>query len=99
MLNKSINDNVRNNPKPVQKSSCNQDSSDTRFKFHSNLDLETHSKVTDIADPKDQNNGLYCGLKRRYTNRENKLAKQLLEHIKTEKKWTNSVDKPFVLGI
>merc|ERR1719270_1708325 len=66
-------------------------------------ELETPSlvpdKSQDIPEPTEYSKGLYCGLKRRYTNRESKLAKQLIEHIKTEKKWTNSVDKPFVLGI
>ena len=36
---------------------------------------------------------------RRYTNRETRLARQMLEHIKTEKKWTSNVERPFVLGI
>ena len=95
-MNTSVNDNNKNKLKPVQ---SHQVCSDTKFKSHLNQDLETPSEISDIADPSDHNNGLYCGLKRKYTNRENKLAKQLLEHIKTEKKWTNSVDKPFVLGI
>ena len=99
MMNMCVNDSARNKLKPVQKSPYNPDCSNTRFQIHSNVDLETPSKSTDVPDPRDHNNGLDCGLKRRYTNRENKLAKQLLEHIKTEKKWTNSVDKPFVLGI
>ena len=39
------------------------------------------------------------GLRRRFTNRENRLARQLLDHIRTETKWTSGVDRPFVLGI
>ena len=45
------------------------------------------------------NCGLYCGLRRRYTNRETRLAHQMLDHIRTEQKWTSNVDRPFVLGI
>jgi len=40
-----------------------------------------------------------CGLRRRYTNRENRLARQMLDHIRTQTKWTSGVDRPFVLGI
>lgn len=39
------------------------------------------------------------GLRRRFTNRENRLARQLLDHIRTQTKWTSGVDRPFVLGI
>ena len=40
-----------------------------------------------------------CRLRRRYTNRENRLARQMLDHIRTQSKWTSGVDRPFVLGI
>ena len=40
-----------------------------------------------------------CGLRRRYTNRENRLARQMLDHIRTQSRWTSGVDRPFVLGI
>ena len=39
------------------------------------------------------------GLRRRFTNRENRLARQMLDHIRTQTKWTSGVDRPFVLGI
>ena len=40
-----------------------------------------------------------CGLTSSYTNRENRLARQMLDHIRTQTKWTSGVDRPFVLGI
>jgi len=69
--------------------------------FCHQLDRNT-SDVKNIDDrdlKSSEGSGLYCGLRRRYTNRETRLARQMLEHIKTEKKWTSNVERPFVLGI
>jgi len=40
-----------------------------------------------------------CTIARRYTNRENRLAKKTLEYIKKGERWTSSVARPFVVGI
>jgi len=40
-----------------------------------------------------------CGLIRRFTNRETRLARQTLEYIKKGERWTSAVERPFVIGI
>lgn len=61
--------------------------------------MEKPALIQPTHDREDSCLNISCGLKRRYTNRETRLARQMLEHIKTEQKWTSNVDRPFVLGI
>ena len=49
--------------------------------------------------PSDSPPALPWGLRRRYTNRETRLARQTLEYIKMGERWTSAVQRPFVIGI
>ena len=56
-------------------------------------------KMPPQLPPPDPSPALPCGLRRRYTNRETRLARQTLEYIVKGERWTSTVERPFVIGI
>lgn len=71
-----------------------------RSRINESLNTPTYDLKVESTIPLPKSEPILpCGLKRRYTNRETRIARQTLEYIQKGERWTSTVERPFIVGI